>query len=79
MQLLEIKDFNVLIENKPFFDQQVKNKQEAFEISRNNDYATGNLLVYLYHQKYYKLNSIDLSIQEFLNKLILQENQKMMV
>ena len=48
---------------KPFFDQQVKNKQEAFEISRNNDYATGNLLASLYHQKYYKLNSIDLSIQ----------------
>ena len=63
MQLVEIKDFNVLIENKPFFDQQVKNKQEAFEISRNTDYATGNLLAYLYHQKYYKLNSIDLSIQ----------------
>ena len=63
MQLVEIKDFNVLIENKPFFDQQVKNKQEAFEISRNNDYATGNLLASLYHQKYYKLNSIDLSIQ----------------
>ena len=32
-------------DNKPFFDQQVKNKQEAYEkLSRNDDFATGNLL-----------------------------------
>ena len=31
---------------------------------RNNDYATGNLLDYLYHQKYYKLIDIDLSRQK---------------
>ena len=30
-------------------------------MSRNNDYTTGNLLDYLYHQKYYKLIGIDLS------------------
>ena len=29
--LVEIKDFNVLINNKPFFDHSVKNKQEAYE------------------------------------------------
>ena len=29
MPLVEIKDFNVLIDNKPFFDQLVKSKQEA--------------------------------------------------
>ena len=53
MPLLEIKDFNALIDNKPFFDQPVKNKQEAYEklieMSRNDDYTTGNLLDYLYH------------------------------
>ena len=27
--LVEIKDFNAVIENKPFFDQPVKSKQEA--------------------------------------------------
>ena len=27
---------------------------------RNNDYTTGNLLDYLFHQKYYKLIGIDL-------------------
>ena len=31
MTLVEIKDFNALIDNKPFFDQPVKNKQEAYE------------------------------------------------
>ena len=29
--LVEIEDFNVLIDNKPFFDQQIKNKQEVYE------------------------------------------------
>ena len=32
-------------------------------MSRNNDYTTGNLLDYFYHQKYYKLIRIDLSRQ----------------
>ena len=29
MLLVEIKDFNAFIDNKPFFDEPVKNKQEA--------------------------------------------------
>ena len=29
MPLVEIKDFNALIDSKPFFDQPVKSKQEA--------------------------------------------------
>ena len=66
MQLVEIKDLNTLIENKPFFDHPIKNKQKGYEklieMSRNNDYTTGNLLGYLYHRNYYKLISIDLSI-----------------
>ena len=32
-------------------------------MSRNNDYTTGNLLDYFYHQKYYKLIDMDLSRQ----------------
>ena len=55
MPLQEIKDFKALIDNKPFFDRPVKNKQEAYEklveMSRNNDCTTGNLLDYLHHQK----------------------------
>ena len=49
---VEIKDFNVLIDGKFFFDVPVKNKEEAYEkiikISKNNDYTTGNLLDYEY-------------------------------
>ena len=32
-------------------------------MSRNDDYTTGNLLDYSYHQNFYKLISIDLSRQ----------------
>ena len=32
-------------------------------MSRNDDYTTGNLLDYFYHQKYYKFTGIDLSRQ----------------
>ena len=32
-------------------------------MSKNDDYTTGNLLDYLYHQKYYKLIGIGLSRQ----------------
>ena len=44
-----------MIDNKPFFDLQVKIKQEEYEklveMTRNNDYTIGNLLHYLNHQK----------------------------
>ena len=79
--LVKIKIFIALIENKPFFDQPVKNKQEPYEkrigMWKNDDYTTGNLLDYLYHQKYYKVIGKDLSRQKirvFLKKLNLQEN-----
>ena len=67
MPLVEIKDFNAFINNKPSFDQPVKSKKETseklIEMSRNDDCTTGNLLDYLYHQNYYKLIGIDLSRQ----------------
>ena len=54
-----------MIDNKPFFVQPVKNKQEAYEkiieMSSNGDYTTRNLLDYFYHQKCYKIVAIDLS------------------
>ena len=66
--LVEVKNFNSLVYNKPSFDHPVKNKQEAYKtfikMSRNNDYATGNLLDYLCHEKYYKRIGIDLSRQK---------------
>ena len=66
--LVEIKYFNALINNKPFFDQPVKGKEEAceklIEMSRNDDYTTRNLLDYLYHQNYYNFIVTDLSRQK---------------
>ena len=63
MILVEIKGFTALIDNKPFIDQPVKNKQGEYEklieMSNNNDYTTRRLLDYLYHQKFYKLIGID--------------------
>ena len=41
---VEIKDFNVLNDGKSFFDLPVKNEEEAYEMSRNKDCITGNLL-----------------------------------
>ena len=49
---VELKGFNVLIDGKSFFDVPVKNKEETYEkiieMSKNNDYMTGNLLDYEY-------------------------------
>ena len=46
MPPVEIRDFNVLINNKPFFKRPIKNKQEVHEklveISRKEDHETGN-------------------------------------
>ena len=62
-----MKDFNVLIDGKPFFEIPVKNKEEPYEaiieMSKNDDYTTGNLLDYEYFSKHYKLIAIDFSKQ----------------
>ena len=64
---VEIKDFNVLIDGKSFFDMPIKNKEETYEkiieMNKNNDYTTGNLLDYDYFSKHYKLIAVDLSKQ----------------
>ena len=69
-----IKDYNVIIDKLAFFDLPIKNEEEAYEkiidISRNNEYTTGNLLDYDYFKIYYKLIAIDLSKQQ-----VLQENE----
>ena len=55
---VEIKDFNVLIDGKQFFEIPVKNKEEVYEqiieMSKNNDYTTGNLLGYEYFKDHYQ-------------------------
>ena len=69
-----VKDFNVIIDKLAFFDLPIKTEEEAYEkiidISKNNEYTTGNLLDYDYFKKHYKLIAIDLSKQQ-----VLQENE----
>ena len=52
-----VKDYNVIIDKLDFFDLPIKIEEEAYEkiidISRNNEYTTGNLLDYDYFKKYY--------------------------
>ena len=64
---VEIKDFDVLIDGKSFFDMPIKNDEETYkqiiETGRNNDYTTPELLDYEYFSKHYKLIAIDLSKQ----------------
>ena len=62
MPLVEIKDFNALIDNK-----QQEAYEKLIEMSRNDDCTKRNLLDYLYHQKYYKLIGTDLSRQTNMN------------
>ena len=62
---VRIKDCNIIIDGKRFFDLPVKN-EEAYEKIidlNNNDYTTGNLLDFAYLKKNYKLIAIDLSKQ----------------
>ena len=72
-----IKDYNFIIDKLAFVDLLVKTEKEAYEkiidISRNNEYTTGNLLDYDYFKKHYKLIAIDLSKQQ-----VLQENEDLM-
>ena len=69
-----VRDFNLIIDKLAFFDLPIKTKEEAYEkfidISRNNEYTTGNLLDYDYFKKYCKLIAINLSKQQ-----VLQENE----
>ena len=64
---VEIKDFNVLIDGKSFFDLPVKNEEEIYEkiikMNNNNDYTTDNLLDFAYFKENYQLIAIDLSKQ----------------
>ena len=51
-----VKNCNVIIDKLAFFDLPIKTEEEAYEkiidISRNNEYTTGNLLDYDYFKKY---------------------------
>ena len=47
-----LKSYNVIIDKLAFFDLPIKTEEEAYEkiidISKNNEYTTGNLVDYDY-------------------------------
>ena len=67
---VEIKDYNVMIDGKNFFDQPVKNNKVTYEnirkiaTGRGDDYTTGCLLDF---KKNYKMIAVDLSKQKALD------------
>ena len=70
---VEIKDYNVMIDGKNFFDQPINSMIKTYEnirkitIGQGDDYTTGCLLDYAYFKKYYKMIAIDLSKQQALD------------
>ena len=70
---VEIKDYNVMIDEKNFFDQPVKNDKVTYEnirkvtIGHGDDYTTDCLLDYTYLKKYYKMIALDLFKQQVLD------------
>ena len=70
---MEIKDYNVMIDGRNFFDQPIKDDLKTYHniiiiaTSQGDDYTTGWLLDYPHFKKYYKLLAIDLSKQQKLD------------
>ena len=70
---MEIKDHNVMIDGRNFFDQPIKDDLKIYDNIRRitkghgDDYRTGCLVDYPYFKKYYKLIAIDLSKKQNLD------------
>ena len=70
---VEIKDYNVMIDGKNFFDRPISNMLKTYENIRKvatgqgDDYTFGCLLDYTYFKKYYKMIAVDLSRQQALD------------
>ena len=69
---VEIKDYNVMIDGKIFFDQPVKNNKvtcgniRKIASGQGDDYTAGCLLDYICFTNYYKMIAVDLSKQQAL-------------
>ena len=68
-----IKDYNVKIDEKGFFDQPINNDTKTYENIRKiatdqgDDYTTGCLLDYPYFKESYEMISIDSNKQQSLD------------
>ena len=64
-----MKDYNVMIDSKNFFDQPINSMTKTYENIRKiatgqgDDYTTGCLLDYPFFKNHYKMIAIDLSKQ----------------
>ena len=70
---VEIKNYNIMINEENFFDQPIKNNKVTYEKIRKiatgqgDDYTTGCLLDYPYFMDTYKMIAVDLSKQQALD------------
>ena len=70
---VEIKDYNVMIDGRTFFNQPINNMNKTYEnirkiaTGKGDDYTTGCLLDYPYFKENYKMIAIDLSKQQGLD------------
>ena len=69
--MVEIKDYNVMIDGQNLFDQPVKNDLRTYyniqkiANDRKVDYISGCLLDYNYFNNYYKMIAIDLNSKDY--------------
>ena len=69
----EIKDYNVMIDGRNFFDQPINGMSKTYEnirkitTGKGDDYTTGCLLDYPYFKENYNMIAIDLSKQQALD------------
>ena len=70
---VEIKDYNVMIDGRNFFDQPVNNMNKTYENTKKiatgqgDDYATCCLLDHSFFKENYKVIAINLSKQQALD------------
>ena len=70
---VEIKDYNVMIDGKNFFDQPINSDLKTYEnirriaTGKGDDFTTGCLLDYSYFKENYQIIAIDLSKQQGLD------------
>ena len=73
LPIVEIKDYNIMINGENIFDQPIKNNKVTYENIRKintgqrDDYTTGCLLDYSYFNDTYKMIAVDLSKQQTLD------------
>ena len=70
---VKVKDYNVVIDVRNFFDQLIKSNLRTYDVIRKiairqgDDYTTVYLIYYSYFKNYYELIATDLSKQQKLD------------